>query len=121
MLSLGIMEKGEYICVNQDVQSDYEFFDTEVLMREHWLKCLKIPLSDKYNMLVLPDSTKEPAKKVKLPVVVAAGQKKRGRTGGNPAYGNPDYGNPEKTVVEVPSVSEGEHDVSTLTKNSEID
>ena len=57
---------------------------TEVLMKEHWLKGLKIPLSDEYNMLVLPDSTKEPAKKMKLPVVVAAGQKKRGRTGGNP-------------------------------------
>ena len=121
MLSLVVMEKGDYICVNQYVHSDYECFDTEVLMREHWLKCLKIPLSDEYNMLVLPNFTKDPAKKVKLPVVVASGQKKRGRTGGNTVYGNPDYGNPEKTVVEVSSVSDGEHDVSTLTKNTEID
>ena len=82
---------------------------------------MTIPLSDEYNMLVLPDSTKEPAKKVKLPVVVTAGQKKRGRTGENPTYGNHDHGNPEKAVVEVPSVTEGEHDVSTLTNNSEID
>ena len=60
--------------------------------------------------------SKEPAKKVKLPVLVAAGQKKKKRTGGNPAYVNP-----EKAAVEVPSVIEGEHDMSTLTKNSEID
>ena len=51
-------------------------------MREHWLKCLKIPLSDGYHMLVLPDSTKEPAKKVKLPIVVAAGHKRGGPMGG---------------------------------------
>ena len=81
------MEKGNYICVNLDVHSDYECFDTEVLMREHWLKCLKIPLSDEYNMLVLPDSTKEPAKKVKLPIVVAAGHKKRGRVYGRAVLG----------------------------------
>ena len=79
MFSLGPFEKGDYICVNQDVHSNYECFGTEDLMREHWLKCLKIPLSDGYHMLVLPDSTKEPAKKVKLPIVVAAGHKKRGR------------------------------------------
>ena len=76
-------------------------------------------------MLVLPDSTKEPAKKVKLPVLVAAAaagtKKKRGRQGVNPAFGNPDYVNPEKVPVEGPSVPEGEQVVSTLTKNAEID
>ena len=68
MMSLGAMEKGDYICVNQDQHSSYECFDTEELMRVHWEKCLKIPLSDGYHMLVLPDSTKEPARKVKLPL-----------------------------------------------------
>ena len=38
MLSLGVMEKGDYICLNQDLHSAYECFDTEVLMREHWLE-----------------------------------------------------------------------------------
>ena len=49
------MEKGDFICVNQDVHSDYECFDTEIQMREHWEKCYKIPLTDKFNMLVLPE------------------------------------------------------------------
>ena len=83
MLSPGPMEKGDYICVNQDLHSDYECFDTEDLMGEHWLKCLKIPLSGGYNMFVLPDSTKEPAEKVKLHIVVAPCQKKRRRASGN--------------------------------------
>ena len=60
-----------YICVNQDQHSSYECFNTEELMRVHWEKCLKILLSDGYHMLVLPDSTKEPARKVKLPVALA--------------------------------------------------
>ena len=73
MMTLGDMVnlvKGDFICVNQDQHSSYECFDTEELMRVHWEKCLKIPLSEGYNMLVLPDSTKEPARKVKLPSTV---------------------------------------------------
>ena len=91
-------------------------------MREHWEKCHKIPLTEEFNSLVLSDSTKELAKKVKLPVLVAAAaagtKKKRGRMGVNPAYGNPDYVNPEKAPEEVPTVPEDEHVVSTLTKKT---
>ena len=39
MLSLEIMAKGDFICVNQDVHSDYQGFDTELEMRAHWEKC----------------------------------------------------------------------------------
>ena len=35
MISLGPMETRDYICVNQDVHSNYECFNTEGLMREH--------------------------------------------------------------------------------------
>ena len=74
-------------------------------------------------MLVLPDSTKEAAKKVKLPIVVAAGHK-RGMAYGRAMLGaliaDPLKGDP-KPVVELSSDSEGEHDKSTLTKNPEID
>ena len=31
MLTLGVMEKGHFICVNQDLHSSYECFDTEPL------------------------------------------------------------------------------------------
>ena len=76
-------------------------------------------------MLVLPDSTKEPAEKVKLPVLVAAAaagtMKKRGRMGVNHAFGNHGYVNPEKVPLEGPSVPEGDQVMSTLTKNAEID
>ena len=72
MLSLGVMAKGDYICVNQDVHSDYQSYDTELEMRAHWEKCHKIALTEEFNMLVLPDSTKEPAQLIKLPMLVAA-------------------------------------------------
>ena len=88
MLSLGPMEKGDYICVNQDVHSNYECFDTEDLMREHWLKCLKITLSNEYHMLVLLDSTKEPVRKVKLPIAVVAAGYKRGKAYGRAMMGH---------------------------------
>ena len=101
-----------HLCESSTMSALY----TEILMREQWEKCHKIPLTDEFNLLVLPNSTKEPTKKVKLPVVTSSYKKKKGRTGGNPAYGNP-----EKAVVEVPSIPGGEHVVSTLTKNSEID
>ena len=82
MSSLEVMAKGDFIWVNQDVHSDNQCFDTDILMRDHWEKCHKIALIDEFNMLVLPDSTKEPAQKVKLPTLVAAAaagtKKKRG-------------------------------------------
>ena len=36
MLSLGVMAKGDFICVNQDAHSDYQCFDSDILMRDHW-------------------------------------------------------------------------------------
>ena len=57
MLSLGTIDKGDYLCIN----SGYENFDTENLMREHWLTCHKISLTDGFAALVLLDATKEPA------------------------------------------------------------
>ena len=56
MLSLGVMAKGDFICVNHEVHSDYQGFDTELEMRAHWEKCHKIALTEKFNMFVLPDS-----------------------------------------------------------------
>ena len=88
MFSLNPMKKGDYIYVNQDVHSNYEFFDTEDLMREHWLKWLKIPLSDGYHMLVLLDSTKEPVRKVKLPIAMVAAGYKRVKAYGRAVMGN---------------------------------
>ena len=76
MLTLGVMEKGDFICVNQDQHSSYECFDTEVLMRDHWLTCLKIPQSDGYATLVF---TKEPARRMKLPLTMK-GHRGRART-----------------------------------------
>ena len=53
----------------------------------------KNPTHLEFNMLVLPDSTKEPAKKVKLPVLVAAAaactKKKKERTRGEPRIMEP--------------------------------
>ena len=60
--------------------------------------------------LVLPDSTKEPTKKVKLPIVVEAGHKK-GRAYGRAVMGaliaNPLKCDP-KPLVQLSSDSEGE-------------
>ena len=61
-------------------------------MREQWEKCHKIPLTDEFNLLVLPNSTKEPTKKVKLPVVTSSYKKKKGRTGGKPRLWEPREG-----------------------------
>ena len=79
MLTLDVMEKGDFICVNQKQHSSYECFDTEALMRAHWLTCLKIPQSDGYEAHVLPDSTKEPAIRIKLPSTMK-GHRGRART-----------------------------------------
>ena len=48
MLTLGPMDKGDFICVNMDQHSCYESFDTKILMKDHWLTFLKIPQSDGY-------------------------------------------------------------------------
>ena len=37
MLSLGPMEKGDWLCINMDQHSGYKKFDTKELMQEHWL------------------------------------------------------------------------------------
>ena len=62
--------------------------------------------------------TKEPARKVKLPIVVAV-RHKRGRAYERavmgPLIANPLKGDP-KPVVELSDDSEGEHDKSTLKK-----
>ena len=86
----------------------------------HWEKCLKISLSDGYHMLVLPDSTKEPARKVKLPVAVAGYT--RGKAFGRAMMGPlvPMPLTAYQKPVEVFDDSEGEPDASILDKNPEI-
>ena len=122
MMSVGSMEKGDYICVHQDEHSNYECLDTEELMREHWLKCFKIPLSDGYHIIVLTDSTKEPTGKVKLPMAVA--WYKRGKAYGRammgPMKAMPLKGDP-KPVDGVSDDSEGDPDASIFDKIPEID
>ena len=61
MLSRGVMAQGGFICVNQEVHSNYQGFATELEMRVHWDKCYKITLTEEFNMFVVPDSSKEPA------------------------------------------------------------
>ena len=70
MLSLGVMSKGDFVCVNQELHSDYLSFDTELEMRAHWEQCHEIALSEEYLMLVVPDSSKEPPQLIKLPMLV---------------------------------------------------
>ena len=79
MLTLGVTEKGNFICVNQDQHSSYESFNTEVLMRAQWLTSLKNQQLDGYEVLMLPDSTKEPARRMKLPSTMK-GNRGRART-----------------------------------------
>ena len=54
-------------------------FDNEVLMGAHWLTCLNIPQSDGYKVFVVPDSIKEPARRMKLPSTMK-GHRGRART-----------------------------------------
>ena len=61
MLSLGVMSKGDFVCVNQELHSDYVE------------QCHKIALSEEYLMLVVPDSSKEPPQLVKLPMLDTPG------------------------------------------------
>ena len=69
---------------------------------------------------VLPDSTKVPARKVKLPVAGYTRGKAYGRAMMGPLVPMPLTGDP-KPVVEVSNESEAEHDASILDKNPEID
>ena len=70
------MDKGNYLCINMDQHSGYEKFDTE---RDHRLICLKFPQSDGYAVLLLPETTKEPAPRMKL-LSTQKGDRGRART-----------------------------------------
>ena len=61
MMYLGVMEKGDYLCINQDRHDQFKQFDTEVLMRAHWLECHQIQLDEIFLMMLVPDMCKEPA------------------------------------------------------------
>ena len=50
-----------------------------ILIRDHWLTCLKIPQSDGYSALVMPNPTTEPAARMKLPSNIK-GDRGRART-----------------------------------------
>ena len=61
MMYLGVMEKGDYLCINQDRHDHVKQFDTEELMRAHWLECHQIQLDEIFLMMLVPDMCKEPA------------------------------------------------------------
>ena len=69
MLSLGVMGKGDFLCVNQDQHEEYKKFDIEVEMRSHWLECHKISLEEVFLMMLVPDPFKEPSMVVDLPML----------------------------------------------------
>ena len=46
MLSLSPMDKGDHMCINMDQHNGYEKFNRESLMREHWLTCHKISVTE---------------------------------------------------------------------------
>ena len=61
MMSLGLMEKGDYLCINQGRHDQFKQFDTEEEMRAHWLECHQIQLEEIFLMMLVPDPCKEPA------------------------------------------------------------
>ena len=73
------MEKGDWLCVNQDKHTKYEKFETEELKRENWQKCYDIALSDGFEPFVLPDATKELAPMIRL-LSTVKGDRGRART-----------------------------------------
>ena len=90
-----------------DQHSCNESFDTEILMRDHWLTCLKIPQSDGYSALLMPDATKEPAPRMRLPTTIM-GDRGRSRT--------------EPLLPRSDGVAEGESDSAPLdTLNDELE
>ena len=60
MLYLGAMVKGDYLCVNQFKHDKVKVFDTEVLMRAHWLDCHQIQIEEIFLPMLVPDMCKEP-------------------------------------------------------------
>ena len=79
-------------------------------------KCLKIPLSDGYNALKLPDSTKEPTRNMMLPSTMRGTARGRART--EPLI--PITMPLEQKPVEVSDDSEFESDASILDKEPEV-
>ena len=60
MLSLGQIEKGDWLCVNLLKQAWVGNFHTEDLMRKHWEDCHGIPLTEKTVVFQVLDGSKEP-------------------------------------------------------------
>ena len=59
MMYLGVMEKGDYLCVNQYRHDHVKLFDTEELMRARWLECHQIQLDEIFLMMLVTDMCKE--------------------------------------------------------------
>ena len=59
------MEKGDWLFINVDKHATVKIFDTEALMRAHWLECYSIELNDVIASHELPDSTNKPAPRLK--------------------------------------------------------
>ena len=64
-LHLGEMKAGDYLCINQDHHEKVKSFDSEPLMREHWLLCHGIKADEILLPMVVPDMLKEPGKPMK--------------------------------------------------------
>ena len=60
------MEKSDWLCVNMDKHAKFEKFDSEELMRAHWLKCHSIELTEVFVPFVVPGATIEPAPKFNI-------------------------------------------------------
>ena len=70
LLSLGPMEKGDWLCVNLNKHTKCEKFNTEELKMEHWQICHDIALTDVFDPFVLPDAIKELSPRLRLPSTV---------------------------------------------------
>ena len=46
LLILGLMEKEDFLCVNVTKHEMVKYFDNNQLMREHWVTCQNISLTD---------------------------------------------------------------------------
>ena len=86
-LHLGGMEAGDYLCVNQDHHEKVKSFDSEPLMREHWLLCHGIEVDEILVPMVVPDMLKEPGKPLKE-------QGSSGTKSGTPVPSGPPVGAP---------------------------
>ena len=73
-------------------------------MREHWLTCHKISLMDGFSALVLPDATKEPAPRMKLPST-QKGDRGRARTAALvPRSARAAVGELDNSILDTPDV-----------------